>query len=120
MARFKEGNNFSTGRKKGSKNRYSNDVRAAFHGAFDEMGGDQINPETGKPYTGHEAMLVWARKNQTEFYRLFAKMLPKTAELAEDTHEDFIAELIIEDEQAKVIEGEAKAVDATNEAEKPV
>ncbi len=40
-------------------------------------------------------------------------MLPKTAELAEDTHEDFIAELIIEDEQAKMIEGSAKAVDAT-------
>ncbi len=51
MARFKEGNNYSTGRKKGSKNRYSNDVRAAFYNAYDEMGGDQINPETGKPYT---------------------------------------------------------------------
>ncbi len=113
MARFEEGNTYSTGRKKGSKNRYSNDGRAAFYNAYDEMGRNTINPDTGKPYTCHEAFVAWARKNQTEFYRLFAKMIPKTAELAEDTHEDFIAELIIEDEQAKVIEGEAKAVDAT-------
>ena len=113
MARFKEGNSYSTGRKKGSKNRYTNDVRAAFHSAFDEMGGDQINPKTGKPYTGHEAFVAWARKNQTEFYRLFAKMIPRTEELSDDMHEDFIATLIFEDE-AKMIKGSAKAVDATN------
>ncbi len=118
MARFEKGNNYSTGRKKGSKNRYSNDVRAAFHGAYDQMGGDKINPKTGKPYTGHEAMLNWARENQTEFYRLYAKMIPRTEELFDDMHEDFVATLIFEDE-AKMIEGSAKAVDATNEAGKP-
>ncbi len=78
MARFEKGNVYSTGRKKGSKNRYSNDVRAAFHNAFDQMGGDQINPMTGKPYTGHEAMLAWALENMTEFYRLYAKLIPRT------------------------------------------
>ncbi len=114
MARFEEGNTYSTGRKKDSKNRYSNDVRAAFYNAYDEMGKNTINPDTGKPYTGHEAMLVWARKNQTEFYRLFAKMLPKTAELSDDLHEDFVVTLIFEEEQAKVIEGEAKEVDVTD------
>ncbi|MCP4266582.1 MAG: hypothetical protein GY777_13580 [Candidatus Brocadiaceae bacterium] len=113
MARFKEGNTFSTGRKKGSKNRYSNDVRAAFHKAYDEMGKNAINPDTGKPYTGHEAFLAWARQNQTEFYRLFAKMIPRTAELGDDMHEDFVATLIFEDE-AKMIEGEAtNVVDVT-------
>ncbi len=67
-----------------------------------------------------QGMLVWARKNQTEFYRLFAKMIPRTEELSDNTHEDFIAELIIEEEeQAKVIEGEAtNVVDVTNEAVK--
>ncbi len=110
MARFEEGNTYSTGRKKGSKNRYSNDVRAAFHGAFDQMGGDQINPDTGKPYTDHEAFLAWARENQTEFYRLFAKMIPRTEELSDDMHEDFVAKLVFEDE-AKMIEGNAKVID---------
>ncbi len=63
--------------------------------------------------------MVWARENQTEFYRLYAKMIPRTAELSDDMHEDFVATLIFEDEQAKAIEGSTKAVDATNEARKP-
>ena len=115
MPKFEQGNSFSTGRKKGSKNRYTNDVRAAFHNAYDEMGDDQINPKTGKPYTGHEAMLAWARENQTEFYRHYAKMIPRTAELGDDLHEDFVDSLIFEEEQAKMIEGKAKVVDVTNE-----
>jgi len=54
--------------------------------------------------TGGEAFLKWARKNQTEFYRMYDKMIPRTEELSDDLHEDFIAELIFEEEQAKVIE----------------
>jgi hypothetical protein len=78
------------------------------------MGGDQINPMTDKPYTGHEAFLAWARKNQTEFYRHYAKMIPTTAELAEDIHEDFIETLVFEEEEAKMLEGEAtNVVDVT-------
>ena len=77
------------------------------------MGGDQINPMTGKPYTGHEAMLAWTLENMTEFYRLYAKMIPRTEELSDDMHEDFVATLIFEDE-AKMIEGEAKVVDVTD------
>ncbi len=49
MARFEAGNSYSTGRKKGSKNRYSNDVRAAFYNAYDEMRKNTINPDTGNP-----------------------------------------------------------------------
>ncbi len=102
-----------------AKNRLTNDVRQVFHKVYEEMGKNTINPETGKPYTGHEAMLNWARDNMTEFYRLYGKMIPATAELPEEMHEDFVETLIFEDEQAKMIEGSAKAVDATNQAGKP-
>ena len=58
------------------------------------MGDDQVNPNTSKPYTGHEDFLVWARQNQTEFYRMYDKMIPRTAELSDDLHEDCIATLV--------------------------
>ncbi len=112
MDRFEQRNTFSTGRKKGAKNRLTNDVRQIFDKVYDGMGVDTINPDTGKPYTGTEAMLMWARDNQTEFYRLYAKMIPQTAELTGDVHEDFLDELLLEEEQAKLIEGNAKVVDA--------
>ncbi len=122
MARFKKGNQAGVGhgRPKGSKNRLTNDVRQVFHRVYDEMGKGTINPETGKQYTGHEAMLLWAQDNQTEFYRLYGKMIPATAELPEDLHEDFVATLIFEDEeQGKMIVSSAKVVDVTIEAGKP-
>ncbi len=56
--------------------------------------------------------MAWALEDMTEFYRLYAKLIPGTAELADDLHEDFVAKLVFEDE-AKMIEGSAKAVDAT-------
>ena len=113
MAKFAQGNTFSTGRKKGARNRLTNDVRAAFHKAYDGMGGFD---ENGKPLTGDEAFLKWARENQTEFYRMYAKMIPHTAELGDDLHEDFVATLIFEEEQVKMVEGNAKIIDVTNEA----
>ncbi len=54
--------------------------------------------------------MVWAKKNQTEFYRLFAKMIPRTEELADDMHEEFVATLIFEEEHGKMIKGSAKVV----------
>ncbi len=115
MSKFEQGNTLSTGRKKGSRNKLTNDVRAAFHKAYANMGGYDANGNLIK--TGDEAFLAWARDNQTEFYRLFAKMLPKTPELPDDLHEDFLDELMLEEElaQAKMIEGNAKVVDDTNE-----
>ncbi len=112
MALFTKGHNLSKGRPKNSKNKVTNDVRESFHKAYANMGGFDENGKLIE--TGDEAFLKWARENQTEFYRLYAKMIPKTAELAEDLHEDFVATLIFEDEQVKMIEGSAKAVDATN------
>ncbi len=113
MARFEKGNTFSTGRKKGARNKLTNDVRAAFHKAYANMGGFDENGKLIE--TGDDAFLKWARQNQTEFYRLFAKMLPKTAELPDDLHEDFLEELVLEEESDKWIEGNAKVVDVTDE-----
>ena len=112
---FEKGNKFGKGRIKGSKNRITNDVRESFHQAYAYMGGFD---ESGKLIeTGDQAFLKWARDNQTEFYRLYAKMIPHTAELGDDLHEDFVATLIFEEEEAKMIEGNAKIIDVTNEAE---
>ncbi|MGR3174544.1 MAG: hypothetical protein ACUZ8N_08110 [Candidatus Scalindua sp.] len=109
MPKFEHGNTFSTGRKKGSRNRLTNDVRAAFHNAYDHMGGFDENGKLIE--TGDEAFLKWARENRTEFYRMYAKMIPHTAELPDDLHEDFVDTLIFEEEQ--MIEGKAKVVDVT-------
>ncbi len=107
---FEKGNNHGKGRKAGSKNRLTNDVRQVFHKVYDEMGADERDEKTGEPLTGHQAMLKWAQENKTEFYRLYGKMIPATAELPEDMHEDFVATLIFEDEEAELIETNAKDV----------
>lgn len=103
MPKFGKGNKLG-GRPKGSKNRITNDVRQVFHRVYDEMGKDVIDPKTGESLTGHEAMLLWARDNPTEFYRLYGKMIPQTAELPEDLHENFVDELIFEDELPKLVD----------------
>ncbi len=107
---FEKGNTFG-GRPKGSKNRITNDVRQAFHKVYDEMGKDWLDEQGNKkPISGHEAMLMWARGNPTEFYRLYGKMIPTTAELPEDLHEDFVDNLVFEEESPKLVE----AVDVTD------
>jgi hypothetical protein len=119
MPPFEKGNKLA-GSRKGKPNRLTNDVRQVFHKVYDEMGKDVdvVDVVTGekRPQTGHEAMLAWARENQTEYYRLYGKMIPATAELPEDMHEDFIATLIFEDEETELIE--TTAVDVGKEAPK--
>ena len=59
MARgFKSG-----GRIKGTPNKVSRTVKENVVAVFDELGGRQ-------------QMTTWARENQTEFYRLYARLLP--------------------------------------------
>ncbi len=106
---FEKGNKLGTGRPKGTKNKLTNDVRQAFHKVYDEMG-ENIKVD-GKPMTGHEAFLGWARDNPTEFYRLYGKMIPATAELTGDIHENFVDELVFEEEQLNLVEGQANVVD---------
>lgn len=59
MARgFKTG-----GRKKGTPNKFTASVKAAFEEAFERMG-------------GVEALVSWAQSEPTEFYKLYSKLLP--------------------------------------------
>ena len=62
--------------------------------------------------TGDEAFLAWGQENPTEFYRLYGKMIPTTLELPEDLHEDFIDELIFEEEERRIVDVEAEALPA--------
>lgn len=113
---FQKGNKLA-GSRKGKPNRLTNDVRQVFHKVYDEMGDDDKSGKDGKPLTGHEAMLKWARDNQTEFYRLYGKMIPQTAELGDDLHEDFVATLVFEEEQAQELV-EANVTDVGKEGVK--
>lgn len=51
------------GRKKGIPNKVTTKAREAFALAFDDIGG-------GK------ALAQWAEENQTEFYKLYARLIP--------------------------------------------
>ena len=112
---FQKGNKLA-GSRKGKPNRLTNDVRQVFHKVYDEMGAHDKDEKTGEPLSGHQAMLKWARGNQTEFYRLYGKMIPATAELGDDLHEDFVATLVFEEEQSHLIE--ANVVDVGKEGVK--
>lgn len=60
------GNHFAKGnpgKPKGAVNKLTRDAKQAFQYAFDEIG-------------GAEKLAAWARKNTTEFYKLFARMIP--------------------------------------------
>ncbi len=117
---FQKGNKLA-GSRKGVKNKINNDVRQCFHKAYANMGGFD---ESGKLIeTGDEAFLAWARQNQTEFYRMYSKMIPMTAELSDDLHEDFVATLVFEEEQSKMVEGKANVIDVAkmeNGSQKPL
>jgi hypothetical protein len=51
------------GRQKGTPNKLTVNAREAFQHAFDEMGGPA-------------QLAAWARMNETEFYKLFARLIP--------------------------------------------
>ena len=50
-------------RPKGSPNKIGAGVKSNVIGVFDKIG-------------GREAMAVWAKENLTEFYRLYARLIP--------------------------------------------
>ena len=63
------------GRKKGSANKTTVKVREAMELAFEGIG-------------GVPALVEWAQDNQTEFYKLFAKLLPVQVEASVDNKLD--------------------------------
>lgn len=64
------------GRPKGSPNKATVSVKAAFEQAFDKLG-------------GVDALLAWAADEPREFYKLYAKLLPVQVN-AEMKHEGVI------------------------------
>ncbi len=71
MSKFEQGNTLSTGRKKGSRNKLTNDVRTAFYKAYENIGGFDENGKLIE--TRDEVFLKWARQNQTKFYRFYVR-----------------------------------------------
>jgi hypothetical protein len=111
---FKTGN---SGRPKGTKNKVTNDVRECFHKVYNEMGHNVLD-DNGQKTSGHKAFLAWARENQTEFYRLYGKMIPATLELPEDILENFVDQLIFKEEAHQLVDGQANVVDVDEVGDK--
>jgi hypothetical protein len=55
--------NAGKGRPKGAKNKTTVKVKEAFEAAFEELG-------------GVDALVTWGRSELSEFYKLYAKLLP--------------------------------------------
>jgi hypothetical protein len=55
--------NAGKGRKKGVPNKSTAQVKAAFEAAFEGLG-------------GVPTLIAWAKENQTDFFKLYAKLLP--------------------------------------------
>lgn len=66
------------GRKAGTPNKMTAKAKEAFAMAFNEVG-------------GIEALIAWAQKNPTEFYKLYAKLIPTDMNVRQET----LAELVI-------------------------
>ena len=64
---FKKGHN--VGRPKGSKSKTTESIRQAFITAFEKLGGVQ-------------SLVTWGKANETEFYRLIGRVLPKEVEIS--------------------------------------
>lgn len=60
---FPKGHKRIGGRAKGSRNHISQSAKEAFQKAFDGLG-------------GAEALCEWAKTNQTDFYKLYSKLIP--------------------------------------------
>lgn len=71
------------GRPKGVPNKISGGVRSNVVAVFDRIG-------------GREAMAEWAMENKTEFYKLYAKLLPKPVELTGEDWGDLKVRFVIE------------------------
>lgn len=77
------------GRKKGTPNKLTAAVKAALDEAFAELG-------------GVPGLVKWGKKNQTEFYRLWIKLLPTEIKNADgETFKVQIVEEIVDADDSK-------------------
>lgn len=74
--------NAGKGRVKGVPNKTTASVKGAFVEAFEMMGGAQ-------------ALLIWGKENQTDFYKLASKLIPTevNATVANIPHEEMLEAL---------------------------
>ena len=68
---FEKGKQKTGGRMPGAVNKLTGAFREAVQVVYDRMG-------------GHEAFLLWARDNQTEYYRIAARLIPIELRETED------------------------------------
>lgn len=66
------------GRAKGVQNKATREVKEALISAFEELG-------------GVDGLVEWGKKNQTEFYKLWVKLLPAQLNLAGANGKDLFA-----------------------------
>lgn len=68
------------GRESGSSNKTTVAAKQAFQLAFDGLG-------------GVTALQEWAKDNQTEFFKLFSKLIPQDVNATLRSHEDALKDL---------------------------
>lgn len=68
------------GRQKGVANKTTVAAKQAFQMAFDGLGGVQ-------------ALQTWAAENQTEFFKLFSKLIPQDVNATIRPHEESLKDL---------------------------
>lgn len=107
---FQKGNKLA-GSRKGKKNVITKDVRACFAKVYEDLGKHLVNKD-GNPMSGDEAMLEWAKLNQSQFYVLFSKMIETKVVLDDDSVENWLDGQIFNEHQGKLIN--ADAVDVTD------
>ncbi len=96
MAQFEEGNTFSTGRPKGSKNKLNTDIKEAFDLAFQGIG-------------GAKALTEWAQSHKSSFFKIYASMHPRKLQATvENTQENFV--FYIQEEERRKLEEAGKPV----------
>jgi len=92
IGRFVQGSSGNpNGRPVGSKNKFTT-LKAAFIDAFEEIG-------------GVDNLVEWARCNETEFYRMLARIMPK------EIHADVNAGFTLVECNREIDEREAQAKD---------
>lgn len=68
------------GRQKGTPNKSTATAKQAFQDAFDELG-------------GVASLVTWAKLNETDFYKLFSKLIPQDVNANITNHEDGLKDL---------------------------
>lgn len=79
---------FGAGRPRGAPNKLTRSAKEAFQLAFDALG-------------GADTLAAWARDNQTDFYRLFARLIPVDAHVSDPNGEPIHFTLYVPPKQSR-------------------